>query len=371
VVGVPVALQELAQLIGARLCLRGRQAAPPASREGVRVLHSVDAAPADRDGEHACGACGRHVERGVADVRRVLGVGAEQLERLPGPAPDRACAEGVVGADHDLEVVPIRPRRRASTVGRRFRRNDPESPTFALQLPEHFEHTFEARELGVLRVVVRAVDCTSSSTRSGSRSAIWVSRFVPPTCARSLVVRETRRSTVRSRGGHELELLGADAEDAAYVGDSPFDVAAARATRVSPSRSAGAASTEWRTRTPSSRTRKELLASSKTQSRPDELRELLKRYGYAYHVLDDPEVSDAEYDRLFDELLELERDLPEEEVPPTPRRGASARRRRTSFRKVEHRVPMARSTKVTTNEALSKWADDVRNGSTATSRWRT
>jgi DNA ligase (NAD+) len=58
------------------------------------------------------------------------------------------------------------------------------------------------------------------------------------------------------------------------------------------------------------------LASSKTTSRLDELRELLKRYSYSYHVLDDPEVSDAEYDRLFDELLELERDLPEEQIPP-------------------------------------------------------
>ena len=58
------------------------------------------------------------------------------------------------------------------------------------------------------------------------------------------------------------------------------------------------------------------MTSSRTRSRADELRELLKRYGYAYHVLDDPEVSDAEYDRLFDEMLELEGDLPEAEVPP-------------------------------------------------------
>ena len=58
-------------------------------------------------------------------------------------------------------------------------------------------------------------------------------------------------------------------------------------------------------RTPSSRPRRSCLASSKTASRIDELRELLKDYSYAYHVLDDPEVSDAEYDRLLDELLEI------------------------------------------------------------------
>ncbi len=102
------------------------------------------------------------------------------------------------------------------------------------------------------------------------------------------------------------------------------------------------------------------MASSKTASRAAELRELLKRYSYAYHVLDDPEVSDDEYDKLFDELLELERDLPEADVPPdspTRRVGAPPS---DKFRKVEHRVPMGSLDKVTTDEALIKWAEDVR-----------
>jgi DNA ligase (NAD+) len=102
------------------------------------------------------------------------------------------------------------------------------------------------------------------------------------------------------------------------------------------------------------------LASSKTTSRLDELRELLKRYSYSYHVLDDPEVSDAEYDRLFDELLELERDLPEEQIPPdspTRRVGAPPS---DKFRMVEHRVPLGSLDKVTTDEAVLKWADDAR-----------
>ena len=100
--------------------------------------------------------------------------------------------------------------------------------------------------------------------------------------------------------------------------------------------------------------------TTKPRSRPEELRELLKRYSYAYHVLDDPEVADAEYDKLFDELLELERDLPEADVPPdspTRRVGAPPS---DKFRKVEHRVPMGSLDKVTTDEALFKWAEDVR-----------
>ena len=36
------------------------------------------------------------------------------------------------------------------------------------------------------------------------------------------------------------------------------------------------------------------------------LRETINHHNYRYYVLDDPEVSDAEYDRLFDELLALE-----------------------------------------------------------------
>jgi DNA ligase (NAD+) len=102
------------------------------------------------------------------------------------------------------------------------------------------------------------------------------------------------------------------------------------------------------------------LASSRTRSRTDELREVLKRYSYAYHVLDDPEVPDAEYDRLYDELVELERDLPESEIPPdspTLRVGAPPSEK---FVKVEHVVPMGSLDKVTTAEALQKWADDVR-----------
>jgi DNA ligase (NAD+) len=94
--------------------------------------------------------------------------------------------------------------------------------------------------------------------------------------------------------------------------------------------------------------------------RAAELRELLKRYGYAYHVLDEPEVSDEEYDRLYDELVALEEGMDESEIPPdspTRRVGAPPSER---FQKVAHLAPMGSLEKVATDEALAKWADDIR-----------
>jgi DNA ligase (NAD+) len=93
--------------------------------------------------------------------------------------------------------------------------------------------------------------------------------------------------------------------------------------------------------------------------RAGELRRLLEYHNYRYHVLDDPEVSDADYDRLFDELKELEDAHPELQTPdsPTTRVGAPPSER---FQKLEHLSPMGSLEKVATDEALFKWAEDVR-----------
>ncbi|HEX6681116.1 MAG TPA: NAD-dependent DNA ligase LigA [Gaiellaceae bacterium] len=95
------------------------------------------------------------------------------------------------------------------------------------------------------------------------------------------------------------------------------------------------------------------------QARLDELRAELNHHLYSYHVLDDPEISDAEYDRLYDELKALEDDHPDLVTPdsPTQRVGAPPSDR---FEKLRHLTPMGSLDKVTTDEALSKWADDVR-----------
>ena len=61
------------------------------------------------------------------------------------------------------------------------------------------------------------------------------------------------------------------------------------------------------------------MASQATvEARAAELRKLLAHYSYCYYVLDEPEVSDTEYDALYDELVELERDHPELAKPDSP-----------------------------------------------------
>ena len=95
------------------------------------------------------------------------------------------------------------------------------------------------------------------------------------------------------------------------------------------------------------------------QKRLDELREQVDQHLHRYHVLDEPEISDAEYDRLFDELKALEEEHPELITPdsPTQRVGAPPSER---FQKVQHLTPMGSLEKVTDDESLFKWADDVR-----------
>ena len=100
-------------------------------------------------------------------------------------------------------------------------------------------------------------------------------------------------------------------------------------------------------------------ALKNVRGRLDELRAELNHHLYRYHVLDDPEISDGAYDRLYDELKALEDEHPEliTADSPSQRVGAPPSDR---FEKSQHLTPMGSLDKVTTDEALAKWAEDVR-----------
>jgi DNA ligase (NAD+) len=81
------------------------------------------------------------------------------------------------------------------------------------------------------------------------------------------------------------------------------------------------------------------MTQAEAHERADELHRLIERHNYRYYVLDDPEVPDAEYDRLMRELESLEStypdlitaDSPTQRVSGTPMEG---------FETIRHRVPM-------------------------------
>jgi DNA ligase (NAD+) len=109
----------------------------------------------------------------------------------------------------------------------------------------------------------------------------------------------------------------------------------------------------------SRRPRSSLPPSDAQRKRAAQLREQLHHHNYRYHVLDDPEVADAEYDRLFDELKALEEEHAELATDDSPTRRVGGPPS-DKFKKVQHLAPMGSLEKVTTGEALQKWADDVR-----------
>ncbi|HEY0685197.1 MAG TPA: NAD-dependent DNA ligase LigA [Steroidobacter sp.] len=74
-------------------------------------------------------------------------------------------------------------------------------------------------------------------------------------------------------------------------------------------------------------------------ARAEDLRRQLEHHNYRYYVLDDPEVSDAEYDRLLNELKQIEADNPDLITPnsPTQRVGATPV---SELQEVAHTTPM-------------------------------
>ena len=79
------------------------------------------------------------------------------------------------------------------------------------------------------------------------------------------------------------------------------------------------------------------------QEEMKQLRDTLNAHGYRYYVLDDPQISDYEYDHMLRRLEDLEREHPEEITPdsPTQRVGGPDRKstRLNSSHKVQSRMP--------------------------------
>ena len=90
-----------------------------------------------------------------------------------------------------------------------------------------------------------------------------------------------------------------------------------------------------------------------------ELRRELERHNYQYHVMDDPLISDADYDRLFRRLVELEKQYPEfaSTDSPTQKVGAPPL---DKFRTVRHTVPMLSLNNAIDREEMEEFDDRIR-----------
>ena len=71
----------------------------------------------------------------------------------------------------------------------------------------------------------------------------------------------------------------------------------------------------------------------------ERLREELRRHEHLYYVLDQPEITDAEYDALMRKLQELETQHPELVTPDSPTQRVGGKPRE-GFVKVRHSAPM-------------------------------
>ena len=90
------------------------------------------------------------------------------------------------------------------------------------------------------------------------------------------------------------------------------------------------------------------------KKRIEELSKELLRHQYLYYVKAEPEISDREYDRMFDELVELEKKYPELalENSPTKRVGSDLD---NAFPEKEHSIPVLSLDKEYSSEELEKW----------------
>ena len=102
------------------------------------------------------------------------------------------------------------------------------------------------------------------------------------------------------------------------------------------------------------------MADAKTIERVEWLRKELDRHNHLYHVLDQPEISDAEYDDLMQELRGLEEAYPEvvTRESPTQRVGAAPAE---GFREVSHPVPLLSLGNAFNSEDLLAWHRRVTN----------
>ncbi|MGI8314616.1 NAD-dependent DNA ligase LigA [Halobacillus mangrovi] len=103
------------------------------------------------------------------------------------------------------------------------------------------------------------------------------------------------------------------------------------------------------------------MNGSEAKERIESLKQELEQYNYEYHTLDNPSVSDYEYDKKIRELMDLEEEFPELQTPDSPSQrvgGAPLE----AFEKVQHIIPMLSLGNAFDDQELRDFDRRVRNG---------
>ncbi|MBV8527118.1 MAG: NAD-dependent DNA ligase LigA, partial [Candidatus Dormibacteraeota bacterium] len=97
------------------------------------------------------------------------------------------------------------------------------------------------------------------------------------------------------------------------------------------------------------------------RERVSELRRTIEHHAHQYYVLDQPEITDADYDVLFRELLDLETRYPDLQTvdSPTQRVGGAPSE---AFRKVRHRTPMLSLSNAFSHDEVREFVRRVERG---------
>ena len=102
------------------------------------------------------------------------------------------------------------------------------------------------------------------------------------------------------------------------------------------------------------------MGSSREEAKKEilRLREEVEKHNYHYHVLDSPKISDAEYDRLFRRLLDLEKAYPEFAASDSPTQKVGARPLE-KFATVRHTLPMLSLNNANNREEMEEFEERI------------
>src|SRR5438477_12311631 len=90
--------------------------------------------------------------------------------------------------------------------------------------------------------------------------------------------------------------------------------------------------------------------------RIEELSREIEHHKFAYYILQQPEISDARFDELLQELKRLEERYPELVLPGSPTQSVGVAPS-TDFRPVKHRVPLLSLSNAQSDDDLERWQD--------------